>query len=211
MGIAREVLLAIPFGYGQQLLSFVGLAENGDGRCREGAALAATPSPATRRGCAPNAGHLHQHRQRNRSTCRAGPLASDLKDGEAQLVRITGKGNMDRWIEKILAAAGVEVWERFWQTLRASCEIEWAQKFPQFAVSRWIGHSITVSGKHYANMVPDELFDRAAQNAARQPAAMAGNAPKADGSKNEKPQSDATSRNRQLELTGGGGNRTRVP
>jgi hypothetical protein len=34
--------------------------------------------------------------------------------------------------------------------------------FPQFAVSLWIGHSITVSGRHYANAVPDELFDRAA-------------------------------------------------
>jgi hypothetical protein len=38
--------------------------------------------------------------------------------------------------------------------------------FPQYAVSRWIGHSIAISGKHYANSVPDELFDRAAQIAA---------------------------------------------
>jgi hypothetical protein len=34
--------------------------------------------------------------------------------------------------------------------------------FPQYAVSKWIGHSITVSGRHYANAVPDEIFDRAA-------------------------------------------------
>ena len=33
--------------------------------------------------------------------------------------------------------------------------------FPQYAVSRWMGHSLTVSGKHYANHVPDELFDLA--------------------------------------------------
>lgn len=33
---------------------------------------------------------------------------------------------------------------------------------PQVAVSKRIGHRITVSGKHYANAVPDELFDRAA-------------------------------------------------
>ncbi len=38
--------------------------------------------------------------------------------------------------------------------------------FPQFAVSRWIGHSITISGKHYANAVPDELFERAAKTPA---------------------------------------------
>ena len=34
--------------------------------------------------------------------------------------------------------------------------------FPQCAVSKWIGHSITISGRHYANAVPDELFDLAA-------------------------------------------------
>jgi hypothetical protein len=36
----------------------------------------------------------------------------------------------------------------------------------QFAVSRWIGHSITISGKHYAKAVPDELFERAAKTPA---------------------------------------------
>jgi hypothetical protein len=39
-------------------------------------------------------------------------------------------------------------------------------QFPQFAVSYWIGHSITVSGKHYANNVPDELFRRASARTA---------------------------------------------
>ncbi len=38
--------------------------------------------------------------------------------------------------------------------------------FPQLAVSRRIGHSITISGKHYANAVPDELFERAAKTPA---------------------------------------------
>lgn len=36
--------------------------------------------------------------------------------------------------------------------------------FPQYAVSKWIGHSIVVSGRHYVNAVPDELYDRAARN-----------------------------------------------
>ena len=53
--------------------------------------------------------------------------------------------------------------------------------FPQFTVSKWIGHSITVSGKHYANDVPDELLDQAAgvveseavQNAVQHPSASA--------------------------------------
>jgi len=55
----------------------------------------------------------------------------------------------------------VEPWKRLWQTLRQSCEQEWAMEgVPQFAVSLWMGHSMTVSGRHYANNVPDELFDR---------------------------------------------------
>jgi hypothetical protein len=33
--------------------------------------------------------------------------------------------------------------------------------FPQYAVSKWIGHSTTVSGRHYANDVPDEMFEKA--------------------------------------------------
>jgi len=32
----------------------------------------------------------------------------------------------------------------------------------QFAVSLWMGHSMAVSGRHYANSVPDELFARIA-------------------------------------------------
>lgn len=42
-------------------------------------------------------------------------------------------------------------------------EKEWAMTFPQYAISKWVGHSITVLGEHYANDVPDELFDRAAE------------------------------------------------
>ncbi|HMN96932.1 MAG TPA: tyrosine-type recombinase/integrase [Phycisphaerales bacterium] len=83
-------------------------------------------------------------------------------DGEERLVAINGKGALIRPVRRIWARAGVEPWQRLWQTLRSSCEKEWAMTFPQYAVSKWIGHSITVSGKHYANAVPDELFDRAA-------------------------------------------------
>ena len=36
------------------------------------------------------------------------------------------------------------------------------EKIRQFAVSGWMGHSMTVSSRHYANNVPDELFARGA-------------------------------------------------
>jgi len=44
------------------------------------------------------------------------------------------------------------------------------QNIPQFAVSKWIGHSITVSRKHYANAVPDELFKTVAKAGGTEPA-----------------------------------------
>ena len=36
----------------------------------------------------------------------------------------------------------------------------------RIGISLWLGHSIAVSGKHYANHVPDELFDQAADQSA---------------------------------------------
>jgi len=62
---------------------------------------------------------------------------------------------------------------------------------PQIAVSKRMEHNIQVSGKHYANHVPDELFDKAAQNQAQQCVVYASDVSQAE--------------------TGGGGNRTPVP
>jgi integrase len=97
----------------------------------------------------------------------------ELADGEQHLVSIRGKGAVLRQVRAICKRAGVEPWKRLWQTLRGSCEKEWAMTLPQYAVSKWIGHSITVSGKHYANDVPDVLFEKAAQKAAHNPAQQA--------------------------------------
>ena len=86
----------------------------------------------------------------------------ECEAGEDRLITMNGKGAMIRQVRRIWKQAGVEPWSRLWQTLRSSCEKELAMTFPQYAVSRWIGHSITISGRHYANSVPDELFTKAA-------------------------------------------------
>jgi integrase len=91
--------------------------------------------------------------------------------GETKLINLRESGYVADRMRAIVLASGVEPWRDLFQTLRRSCEIEWAQRYPQYAVSRWIGHSIAISGKHYANAVPDELYERvtgATQNAARQ-------------------------------------------
>ena len=89
-----------------------------------------------------------------------------MPEGDTPIVTIAGKGAVIRRVRRIWARAGVEPWARLWQTLRSSCEKEWAMTFPQYAVSKWIGHSIAISGRHYANAVPDELFDKAAEHGA---------------------------------------------
>ena len=88
---------------------------------------------------------------------------AEAEEGQQHLVTIRGKGAVIRKFQAIWRRAGVEPWKRLWQTLRQSCEQEWAMEgVPQFAVSLWMGHSMTVSGRHYANNVPDELFARVA-------------------------------------------------
>jgi integrase len=83
--------------------------------------------------------------------------------GQTQIVTIQPGGYMNRKMRAYIQHADVAPWPRLWQALRSSCEKEWAMSFPQYAVSKWIGHSITVSGRHYANDVPMVLYAKAAQ------------------------------------------------
>ena len=86
----------------------------------------------------------------------------EAEPGVERVLTMNHGGQCHRALQRIVRQAGVDPWDDAFQTLRRSAEMELAMKYPQFAVSKWIGHSITVSGRHYANAVPDELFDRAA-------------------------------------------------
>jgi integrase len=57
--------------------------------------------------------------------------------------------------------AGLPAWKDAFQVMRRNRETDWAQQYPQYAVSEWIGHDITVSATHYLQ-VPEELFRKAA-------------------------------------------------
>ncbi len=76
------------------------------------------------------------------------------------MIKVGGKSNDHRIVKRFWTAAGVTPWARLWQTLRSSCEKHLAMQHPQYAMSQWLGHAITVSGKHYTNGVPAEVFDR---------------------------------------------------
>jgi integrase len=86
----------------------------------------------------------------------------ELEPGEDRLLKMRG-GRIRLVMNEVVRRSGVVPWTKFFQTLRASCEKEWAMHHPQAAVSQWIGHSLTTSGKHYLNgTLPDELYDKAA-------------------------------------------------
>ena len=45
--------------------------------------------------------------------------------------------------------------------MRRNYETNWAQVYPQYAVSAWIGHGIEVSARHYLQ-VPEKLYNKVA-------------------------------------------------
>lgn len=71
------------------------------------------------------------------------------------------ENNLHRRMVALIKRAGLAPWPDPFQVLRRNCETDWAQLYPQYAVSTWIGHDIAVSAKHYLQ-VPEELFDKLA-------------------------------------------------
>jgi integrase len=62
--------------------------------------------------------------------------------GQLPIITLQPGGYMNRMVHAFIKHAGVTPWPRLWQALRSSCEKDWAMSFPQYAVSKWIGHSI---------------------------------------------------------------------
>ncbi len=79
--------------------------------------------------------------------------------------------NLHRDCNVIVRRSGVTEWEDLFQALRRSCESDLAKRHPQHAVSKWLGHSMKVSEKHYL-MVGDDLFDAAADDPVMLPATI---------------------------------------
>ncbi len=87
-------------------------------------------------------------------------------EGEEQLLAPRSERLTYNTFRDACARAGVEPWERLWQTQRSSCERDWLnQGLPSYAVARWMGHSERVSQKHYTTGIPDELYARATRGA----------------------------------------------
>lgn len=66
---------------------------------------------------------------------------------------------------KIIRRAGLSVWEKPFQNLRASRETELAQTHPTHVAAAWIGNSVTVASKHYLQ-VTEADFEKATRGGA---------------------------------------------
>jgi integrase len=84
-------------------------------------------------------------------------------DGIEQICYEVRKNNLRRTFYNICRRVEMEPWEKWCHTLRKNAETDWSQRFPQYIVSYWLGHSITVSEKHYLQ-VPEELYEKVAHS-----------------------------------------------
>ena len=88
----------------------------------------------------------------------------DAGDGEEYVVShaMVSRSSVRKRFESIIRRAGLIQWAGLFQVLRRNRETDWAQRYPQYVVSTWMGHDITVSSQFYLQ-VPKELYDDAAQ------------------------------------------------
>ena len=141
---------------------------------------------------------------------------AELAHPDAPLVTKLG-GNVRRTLHAAIKAAGLDQWPDLMQALRSSCEQDMLNAgLPEYAVTRWIGHNVATSRKHYTHNVVPEVFQRAAQIPAQHPperpstAQQSGVSPEDETPHNPAPSSTLAQVVAVSEL-GGGGNRTPVP
>ncbi len=78
-----------------------------------------------------------------------------------------GEFNLWRDFGVICKRTGLKRWEKWCQVLRKNCEKDWAQKYPQYVVSVWMGHDINVSAQYYLQ-VPEQLYKEVSDSGVQQ-------------------------------------------
>lgn len=76
-------------------------------------------------------------------------LLKTEKDSVLVLNGKCGRVNAKNYMEKIIYKAGLPLWEKTFQNMRSSREMDLLEAFPAHVVSAWMGHSIQTERKHY--------------------------------------------------------------
>ena len=74
--------------------------------------------------------------------------------------KITPQSNLREAVEKLARRCGVKLWPKLFVNLRSSLETELLDKYPAADVASWMGHTVAIQQKHYAQ-VRQETFQRA--------------------------------------------------
>ena len=94
----------------------------------------------------------------------------EAEEGEEFVVPLArNTGNLGTHARRIIKKAGVKVWPKPFQNLRASRENELIKLYPAHFVYAWIGHTAAVAQDHYLKGT-DADFDIASGKAAQNPA-----------------------------------------
>ena len=66
--------------------------------------------------------------------------------------------NLDKPFRQIVEAAGLTLWPKLFQNMRASCETQWLRDGERHdLVANWIGHSVKVQRQHYVQHTNDDV------------------------------------------------------
>ena len=84
--------------------------------------------------------------------------------GEYVLPNLRLLSNVNPQLGRIIKRAGLVVWPKRWQNLRATRATELERKFPSHVVTGWCGHTERIAEQHYW-MTTEDDFRRAAEQA----------------------------------------------
>ena len=75
-------------------------------------------------------------------------------EGSTQIITRFSESNtnLDKPFKVILNNAGVVPWPKLFQNMRASCETDWLNESPAHVVAGWIGHSVKIQRRNYAQI-----------------------------------------------------------
>jgi len=67
--------------------------------------------------------------------------------------------NLRQELKRIIARAGLKVWPKLFQNLRASRATELASEHPAHVAAAWLGHSVLVANKHYWQVTDNDFAE----------------------------------------------------
>ena len=90
------------------------------------------------------------------------PLLQEVYDAAPEgsvyvIEQYRGRKNLGTRLKKIIRRAGLVVWPRAWQNLRASRCTELSSQFPGHVVAAWCGHSERIAKAHYLMVTSDDI------------------------------------------------------